>query len=260
MEAERRKAALVKTPAIHRGPVFYFVAIMGLAILGLSLINMLQRPGNTLTGEERKIAKARQGADTIAEAMGRFRFHAGVYPETAGETGLDVLDGISALVMKEPPRYPKAVGPYLRAQGYIPGENGRPARPAPIRDPWDNPYIYELGEDDVPLVLSTGPDGKRGTPDDIAAAPAAFEKPFKDVSWTNDWVRYTERGIIVRPTPEGERRVEDRGEHLIPWIAAGTGGAVLALCALLLALYLQSKRGGAKSAKKTEENDDGRAS
>ena len=33
----------------------------------------------------------------------------------------------------------------------------------------------------------------------IVPADGLFEKPFKDTSWTNDWVHFSRRGIIVVP-------------------------------------------------------------
>ena len=244
-DAERRKAALGGMRQFRRGPVFYFAIIMGLAILGLSLMNVMRGGAGGPSGEERKIVKARKGADTIAEALGRFKFHAGEYPQTADETEMGVLDGLAALVMKEPPRYPKAVGPYLKAHGYIPGAFGKPARPAPIMDPWGRPYEYALSNG-VPSVVSPGPDGKRGTADDIAADPEAYLKPFRDTSWTNDWVRYTERGIILKPTPENERVVEDNGEDLMPWLASGICVAAALLVLIVAAIAVQSRRGARK--------------
>ena len=68
-----------------------------------------------------------------------------------------------------------------------------------IPDPWKRPYVYEPNTNGVPTVLSLGPDGLRGTADDVIPAEGLFEKPFKDTSWTNDWVHFSRRGIIVVP-------------------------------------------------------------
>ena len=240
--AEREKAGMSSAPSLRRNPAFYLVVIMGLALLGLSLVNVMRGGGDGAPSGDRKMLRAMQGADTIAEALGRFKFHAGEYPDDT------IHEGIGALVMKEVPRHPDALGPYLRAQGWIPGENGAPARPAPIRDPWGNPYVYELsGDGETASVVSFGPDGERGTSDDIAAHREAFEKPFTNPSWTNDWVHYTKRGIIVKETPPEERIREDRGEALLPWLlgAAGVlGGLLLVLSA---ALFVQSRKGRANT-------------
>ena len=171
--AEREKAGMSSAPSLRRNPAFYLVVIMGLALLGLSLVNVMRGGG----------------------------------------------DGAPA-----------------------------PARPAPIRDPWGNPYVYELsGDGETASVVSFGPDGERGTSDDIAAHREAFEKPFTNPSWTNDWVHYTKRGIIVKETPPEERIREDRGEALLPWLlgAAGIlGGLLLVLSA---ALFVQSRKGRANT-------------
>ena len=51
-----------------------------------------------------------------------------------------------------------------------------------------------------PVVLSLGPDGVRGTADDIAPDPAIFSKPFRDTTWTNDWVPFHRRGYYIVPS------------------------------------------------------------
>ncbi len=258
--ARKRKIGIIKDEAARKGaseklfsrsfarsPAVALVAIMALSMLGLSLMNAMRKPAGEATGGDRKMLKAMQGADTIAEALGRFKFHTGAYPLEQGTEGLSALDGIAALVMKEPPRYKGALGPYLRAQGWIPGKNGAPATPAPIRDPWGNPYAYTLSSNGAPSVVSAGPDGKRGTADDVMAHPEAFEKPFRDVSWTNDWVHYTKRGIIVKPTPPGERIVEDNGEALFPWLLGGVcvlGGLLLVLVGALVYVSRTARRDG----------------
>ena len=60
-------------------------------------------------------------------------------------------------------------------------------------------------------MLSLGPDGKRGTADDIAPSPELFSKPFKDTTWTNDWVPFSRRGIVVVPTQEEKERLLKEG-------------------------------------------------
>ena len=79
-----------------------------------------------------------------------------------------------------------------------------------LSDPWKHPYVYEP-TNDPPVVLSMGPDGVRGTADDIAPDPALFSKPFKDTSWTNDWVHYRRRGIVVVPTQEEKEKLLKEG-------------------------------------------------
>ena len=67
-------------------------------------------------------------------------------------------------------------------------------------DPWKRPYIYEPPTDTngLPTVLCLGADGVRGTADDIVPDAALFTKAFRDTTWTNDWVPFTQRGIIVK--------------------------------------------------------------
>lgn len=44
------------------------------------------------------------------------------------------------------------------------------------RDPWRHRYVYEIAGDE-PIVLSSGPDGLRGTPDDLK--PDNWEAVFR---------------------------------------------------------------------------------
>ena len=264
-DAERQKAALGGfAPSGRRSPLFYLAVISGLAVLGVAFMNAMRRAGSGPAGEDRKIVRAMRGADTIAEALGRFKFHNGEYPLEQGAEGLSRHDGIAALVEKEPVRYPKSRGPYLKARRWIPGENGERSVPAPIEDPWGRPYEYALSTNGTPSVTSFGPDGKRGTDDDIHASAAAFEKPFVDTSWTNDWVHYTKRGIIVRPTPPEERIVEDNGEAIFPWLLGGVcvlGAVLLALVAALWRFRLPKEpaAGAAAAARDSATRRDGPA-
>ena len=68
-----------------------------------------------------------------------------------------------------------------------------------IPDPWKRPYIYEQQTNAHPIVLSLGPDGVRGTADDVIPADGLFDKPFNDTSWTNNWAHFSRRGIIIVP-------------------------------------------------------------
>ena len=115
----------------------------------------------------------------LAEALGRYRFHCGCYP-TAEDGGLEALSAKTS-------RYKGWLGPYAGAWGHM------------IPDPWKRPYIYEPQTNAHPVVLSLGPDGIRGTADDVVPADGLFDKPFSDTSWTNNWVHFSRRGIIVVP-------------------------------------------------------------
>ena len=68
-----------------------------------------------------------------------------------------------------------------------------------IPDPWKRPYVYEPQTNAHPVVLSLGPDGIRGTADDVIPADGLFDKPFNDTSWTNNWAHFSRRGIIIVP-------------------------------------------------------------
>ena len=86
-------------------------------------------------------------------------------------------------------RHPGWVGPYRSSPA---------ATPTLLPDPWKRRYIYEP-TNEPPVVLSLGPDGVRGTADDIAPDPELFEKPFRNTTWTNDWAPFYKRGYIIVP-------------------------------------------------------------
>lgn len=193
---EAKKRALgMRAPSFRRGPVFY-LALMGvLTLLGLSLIRTSEKGGSSgkvLTG---RIIQASKSVDAFAEALGRYKFHTGVYP-TAEDGGLEALASKTS-------RRAGWMGPYIHKIVW--------ADPLP-RDPWKHAYVYapEGGTNGLPVLLSCGPDGVRGTADDIVPDPARFTKPFRDTSWTNDWAPYQLRGIRVVPRRaqggENERR------------------------------------------------------
>jgi len=48
-------------------------------------------------------------------------------------------------------------------------------------------------------LYSKGPDGRAGTTDDVLPDQDLFDKPFRDTTWTNHWVPYQYRGILVAP-------------------------------------------------------------
>ena len=176
-EGKRRELGLGDAPGFRRGPLFYLVLIAVMTMLGLAVIKASDDrgvSGKVLSG---KIMMATRSLDAFAEALGRFKFHCGVYP-TAEE-------GLQALVDKFS-SHEGWVGPYIHAM-----------RP----DPWKHAYVYEppAGTNAVPVLLSLGPDGVRGTADDIAPDATRFFKPFRDTTWTNDWAPFTQRGIIIVP-------------------------------------------------------------
>ncbi|MGN0852950.1 MAG: type II secretion system protein GspG [Kiritimatiellia bacterium] len=181
MEAKKRELGL-RAPAIRRGPIFYVVVLLVLLIVGSLLIQAAGKGGGRRTRDGRPI-QAEQSVAALAEALGRFKFHCGVYP-TAEE-------GLQALALKYS-EHAGWVGPYI---------------PKLLPDPWKRAYVYEppATTNGTPVVLSLGPDGLRGTADDILPDPELFRKPFRDTTWTNDWAPFQLRGYIVVP---GKRETE----------------------------------------------------
>ena len=173
MEAKKRELGL-KAPAIRRGPVFYLVVLMVLLTVGAALVQVAGKGGGKKM-RDGNIVRTESSVAALAEALGRFKFHCGAYP--TAEEGLKALEDKFST-------HAGWIGPYV--------DKINP-------DPWKRPYVYEP-TNDPPVVLSLGPDGKRGTADDIAPAPELFAKPFTDTSWTNNWVYFRRRGIVVVPT------------------------------------------------------------
>lgn len=171
----KRRELGMQAPSMKKGPVFYLGLMVVLTFLGLAVINATDSGKTAARVRSAKVAQAMRSVDAFAEALGRFRFHCGAYP--AAEEGLEVL--ASKDVMRD-----GWIGPYIKKI---------------MPDPWKNAYVYEL-TNGTPVVLSKGPDGVRGTADDISPAPELFVKPFRDTTWTNDWAPYWKRGYIVVPS------------------------------------------------------------
>ena len=179
MEAQKRELGL-RAPAIRRGPVFYLVVLIGLAMIGGAIFQAADKSGGKKMRDGR-IAQAERSVEALAEALGRFKFHCGTYPEPD--------EGLEALVLKRS-RHSGWIGPYIASPTYA---------PKLLPDPWKRPYVYEP-TNDPPVLLSLGPDGVLGTSDDIVPDPATFAKPFRDTTWTNDWVPFHRRGYYVVPS------------------------------------------------------------
>ena len=176
-EMKRRELGL-SGPTMRRGLGFYLIIMVGLVLIGSVVLKQAGVADRRKTVNTKRLF-AQRSVDALAEALGRYRFHCGCYP-TAEDGGLDALAAKTS-------RYPGWLGPYAGAWG------------AMIPDPWKRPYVYEPQTNGHPVVLSLGPDGLRGTADDVLPDEALFDKPFKDTSWTNDWVHFSKRGIIVVP-------------------------------------------------------------
>lgn len=179
MEAQKREIGL-RAPVIRRGPIFYFVVLLGLAMIGGAIFQAADKSGGKKMRDGR-IVQAERSVEALAEALGRFKFHCGIYPEPD--------EGLEALVLKRS-RHSGWVGPYIASPTYA---------PKLLSDPWKHPYVYEP-TNDPPVLLSLGPDGVRGTADDILPDPTTFSKPFRDTTWTNDWVPFHRRGYYVVPS------------------------------------------------------------
>ena len=184
-DMKRRELGL-GAPVMKRGFLFYAVIVLLLVAIGSAVLKQAGVADRRKTVNT-KMLNAQRSVNALAEALGRFRFHCGCYPSE--EDG-----GLAALSAKTS-RYPGWIGPYAAGSW---GEM--------IPDPWKNPYIYEPQPNGHPVVLSLGPDGVRGTADDVLPDDTLFEKPFKDVSWTNDWVHFSRRGIFVVPKKRADAR------------------------------------------------------
>jgi general secretion pathway protein G len=175
-DCECKKAELQSAvqPGLFRSFKFYFGAIALLAVLGGSLFEATSRAVSRRV--ESPVMRALRHLDTLAVALGRYRFHTGQFP-TAEQ-------GLAALVRD--PGVPAWNGPYLSLLK---------------RDPWGSPFVYAPADGRAPDVFSCGPDRKQGTPDDLRPDPARFDP---GTEWTNGWVSAELRlpGVWVLP-PDG---------------------------------------------------------
>ena len=187
-EYEMKRAALTGgAPELRRGPLFYGIILLLLAVLG-TLVLSATRNGIGF-GKERiecKPLQARQSMDALTIALGRYKFHVGEYPTTE--------EGLNALAAKAW-RRKGWDGPYINHV---------------VNDPWGNAYVYEARpEGGHPILYSKGPDGLAGTADDVMPVQENFDEPFRDTSWTNGWAPYRLRGIVVAPDEATKRRVQE---------------------------------------------------
>jgi len=170
-EYEQKKAELqaVVPPTLFRNPKFYFGAIIVLVLIGASLFTATDTAVQRL--EVTPPMRALRNLDVLAEALGRYRFHTGAFPDAA--------QGLAALARD--PHVPKWDGPYISFLR---------------KDPWETPFVYEPVTNGLPALFSCGPDKKPGTPDDLHSDPARFEP---GTAWTNGWVSADKRrpGILV---------------------------------------------------------------
>ena len=182
--AAKRAALGGGAPTLKKGVVFYAVVILGLMILGSLILSV------TGKGGPKEISRAqilvRKSVDSVAVALGRYRYHVGSYPST--EEGIESLAAIT-------PRKKGWNGPYINHV---------------VKDPWGHDYVYvNNGENEYPTLYSKGPDGKAGTTDDVLPDRALYDAPFKDTSWTKGWMPYYLRGYVLAPDKRTKSAIEE---------------------------------------------------
>jgi general secretion pathway protein G len=185
-EYELKKAQLTGgAPVMKRGMVFYAVVIIGLMIVGGTVLSVCGRGGGrSILRDPNK--DVRTSINALAIALGRFKFHTGDYPTDS--------EGLGALAAKQ---FLKRGwdGPYINHL---------------VDDPWGHDYVYETcPTGGVPVLFSKGADGLTATPDDVFPDPKLFNQAFDDTSWTNGWAPYRLRGIVVAPDEATKRRVQE---------------------------------------------------
>lgn len=177
----QKKAELqsVVPPALFRNPKVYIGLVVIFLVLGGALFNATDKSVQVL--QVTPPLRALRNLDVLAEALGRYRFHVGQFPNRE--------QGLAALVRD--PQVPKWNGPYINQLR---------------NDPWDTPFFYEPATNGLPTLFSCGADKKPGTSDDLRPDPARFEP---GTAWTNGWVSAYERatGVLVLPrAPAGHSK------------------------------------------------------
>ena len=200
-EYEMKKAELTSrgVPLLRKGPVFYGIVLLVLAVLG-GLVLTAAKDGIGLGRRriERKDLMARKAMNALTVALGRYRFHVGAYPTTE--------EGLAALACRSPEELREIRRRHPPKDGLV-GWDG-PYVNHIVKDPWGHDYIYETRPGGgTPILFSKGPDGRMGTPDDVMPDLASFDVAFTDTSWTNHWAPAELRGIVIAPDEETKRRV-----------------------------------------------------
>lgn len=196
-EYEMKRAELTGgAPVFRKGPLFYAMVVLLLAVIGSLVVPQIMN--GTLTLGKRRIERsqvqARKAMDSLSVALGRYRFHVGEYPPND--------EGLAILACRRPAEI-------RRARAKFKGWDG-PYVNHIVKDPWGNDYVYETRpEGGHPVLYSKGPDGRAGTTDDILPDQLSFDRAFLDTSWTNNWAPCELRGIVVAPDEETRRRVQD---------------------------------------------------
>ncbi len=196
IEAVRREFAQkraemggLKPPVFKKGVVFYGVVLIGLLIVGSLVLSATGKGGRAPISKA--LLQAHKSVDALAVALGRYRYHVGEYPTT--EQGL-------AFLASDKVRKPGWNGPYIRQL---------------VKDPWGQDYVYvSNGNNMVPTLYSKGPDRQAGTTDDILPTAELFDLPFRDTSWTREWMPYRYRGYVLAPDEETKSAIEAQVKEL----------------------------------------------
>lgn len=132
---------------MHRRRRGFTLVEMILVLVILATLAAIVIPKFTGRSEQARDAAARTQMASISTALDAFEVDMGYYPTTS--------DGL-ALLLEPPQNATSWKGPYLKQ--VVPN------------DPWGFPYVYEFpGKNNTRGydLISGGPDGKTGTPDDI---------------------------------------------------------------------------------------------
>lgn len=171
---EEKKASLhgLFSPGMFHNPKIYFIMIFALVVMGLLVFKATdQAVERKFKRRESPVERTQRHLNTLATALGRYRFHVGSYPSLR-------IGGLRALV-RDPgkAKAPKWLGPYI---------NVLPP------DPWLSPFEYAPPSDthSLPTLFSRGPDKLAHTADDIYPDPQAFNC---GTAWTNGWLRAEDR-------------------------------------------------------------------
>lgn len=168
-EAEMRRAEMRSTPTMREiyAPRAIFAAMIVLTVLGGILIGRVGKAARDVEQKSIPHLVALKSLDSLAVALGRYKFHVGRYP--SAEEGLVALNKDLGT--------PGWDGPYLVQL---------------FSDPWGREYFYSppTEPEGLPELLSLGPDGVPHTRDDLRPGTNYFSV---GTVWTNGWRHREER-------------------------------------------------------------------
>ncbi len=188
--AAKRAALGSGIPTLKKGIAFYAVIVIGLAMLGSLVLSVCGKGGPKAIS--RAQIQVKKSIASVAEALGRYRYHVGRYPST--EEGLAALAAIT-------PEKKGWNGPYVNHV---------------VKDPWGHDYVYVCnGEGEYPTLYSKGPDGMAGTTDDVLPDRSLYDEPFKDTSWTKGWMPYYLRGYVLANDRRQRAQIEEQVQAVL---------------------------------------------